>query len=41
MSKLSIFINFLPLVIHLCAGEDLTLELKQGIVVGQRDLYHG
>ena len=41
MSKSSIFIRFLPVVIHICMGEDVTLELKQGTVVGQRDLHHG
>ena len=41
MSNFSIFINFLPLVIHLCVAEDVTLDLKQGTVAGQRDSYHG
>ena len=38
MSNISLFI---PLVIQLCIAEDVTLELKQGTVAGQRDLVHG
>ena len=38
---MSIFSVFILQVIQLCIAEDVTLELKQGRVVGQRDLFHG
>ena len=38
---MSNFLVFILQVIKLCIAEDVTLELKQGTVAGQRDLVHG